>query len=137
MEFPNRADLHRAATKTNSVVIKILESQSHHIGWQSLRQFVAVRWVQPEAMFCQLYFKILSRTAKLTVNWCFNNDAPGVLILRLRDLHMDIAVFAIHADFLDKGDGNMKYLKLNPRSRGVERTRVSLRPTINSVDCDF
>jgi hypothetical protein len=137
MDFPKRADLCRTTAKTDRVVIKIEESQSDYIGRQSLRQFATMRRVQLDAMLCQLRLQILSCTAVLAIHRRFHNHPPRSFIRCLRNLHVDIAVFAIQADFLHKSDSNMKYLKLNSSPRRIERTRVVLRPTVNRVDCDF
>src|SRR6201984_1797799 len=137
MDFPKRANLCRTTAKTDRVVIQIEERQSHYIGRQSLWQFAPMRRVQLDAMLCQLRLQILSCTAILAVPRRVHNPPPRSLIRCLRNLHVDIAVFAIQADFLHKSDSNMKYLKLNSSPRRIERTRVVLRPAVNCVDCDF
>ena len=137
MDFPERANLCRTTAKTDRVVIKIEESQSHYIGRQSLRQFATMRRVQLDAMLCQLRLQVLSCTAVLAVHRRFHNHPPRALIRCLRNLHVDIAVFAIQAYFLHKSNSNMKYLKLNPSPRRIKRIWVVLGPTVDCVDCDF
>jgi len=92
-----------------------------------------VRWVQLDAMLRQLRLKSLPRAAELRIHRCFDNNASRVLVRRLRDFDMNIAIFTVDADFLYKGDRNVKNLKLYSGSRRIERAGFVLRPAINRI----
>lgn len=120
--------------ETYGTVIKIFKCHSQDVRRQSLRQFAAMLRVKAESMFCQLRLNILSCTAKLDVNRCFHDHAARILIRRLGNLKVHIAVYAVNARFLQKSHGNMKHLEFVPSSGWVERTRIGLGPALNGVD---
>jgi hypothetical protein len=46
---------------------------------------------------------------------------------------MNIAIIAVYTNFLDKGDRNVKDLKLDSGSRRIERAGVVLWPAIDGI----
>ncbi len=134
MEFPYCCNLRRSALETYGAVIKIFKCHSQDVRGQSLRQFAAMLRVKAESMFCQLRLNIFSRTAKLGVNRCFHDHSAGILIRRLGNLKVHIAVHAVNARFLQKCHSNMEHLEFVPGSGWVERTGIGLGPGVNGVD---
>src|SRR5258707_12548433 len=121
MKFPQSGD---GAT----IVLKILESHSHHIHWQSLWKVSSMLRVKAKSMLLELRLQILTRTTVFAVYRSLHNHSRRTLIRCLRNLHGNIAVECVHACPLQECICDMKDLKFPSSSRRIGGNKDVLRP---------
>src|SRR5262249_58264159 len=71
--------------------------------------------------------------AVLTIDGCLHDDSSRILICRLRDFDMNIAIIAVYTDFLDESDCNVKNLKFDTGSWRIKRAGIVLRPAVDTI----
>src|SRR5258708_2932866 len=130
MKFPQSGD---GAT----IVLKILESHSHHIHWQSLWKFSSMLRVKAKSMLLELSLQILTRTTVFAVYRCFHDHSRRTLVRSLRNFHGNIAVECVHACLLQECICDMKDLKFASNSRRIGGNKNILRPGKNNLDRTF
>src|SRR5437588_376033 len=106
MKLPDRSYMRGAAR-----VIEILKSQSHHVDCQCGRQFTATG-AKSKTTGAELLAQLPPRGAESVARWCLHDHARGVLVCRIRNLQVKVAVSGIEPCKLQEGLADMEQLQL-------------------------
>src|SRR5215468_6700722 len=130
MQLPDTGHMDSA-----SWMVRILKGQPHYVHRNCCGKFTAVGG-KCEADRGQLLRELSPRGAEAVHMRCFHNDAGRILVRRIRNLQMQIAVALSQPCKLQKSVPNVKHLQFNSHTRRVEGWLKRHAPFQNGPYCD-
>src|SRR5215471_383215 len=130
MELPDSGHMDTAAG-----VVEVLKRQAHHVHGYCCGKFTAVGR-KSEAFGKQLLRELPPRRAEAVHMRCFHDHARRILVRRIRNLQMQIAVARSQPCKLQKSVPNVKHLQFNSHTRRVEGWLKRHAPFQNGPYCD-
>src|SRR5437762_603003 len=117
-------------------VIEILKSQSHYVDGKCRWQFTTTG-VQSKTVGAELLGQLPPGGAEGVAKWGFHNHAGSVLVGRIGNLQVKVAISSIEPCKLQEGLADMEYLQLPPLARGIKGRLCKYRPTQDRAHRDL